>query len=622
MQLLYLWVDRYKNIKRQGFAFSGNHEISTIQDDRFIQGIHITEKKDEIRLFGSKITGITGIIGKNGSGKTNVLDIIGMQLDKRRANKTSGYFLLYKQSQTKYVIEGNKIELIEPFTHGLGDSQYIHNPYSIVVSYDKENGTFKFNDFLQEKEKQASSLVVLSAKRQESSSNAIRLLDNSYLFQRIALKPSSIGYYSKYKMLIDFNNISFQEKRLFHAKNRIYLKIRSNLEYFHDNRYPLKLKIIQPSNGNWMYSNFKEEVLKANDRKTRWLLVLTEEYIQFTWSYLVKSLNENGEEGKIFSILKNIEDIEVVAHNAWGYYDEVLSQLMGELWNCLNEYAVGQDVFYSAYNELIMLLLDLPEEVFKENEIKVSIGDIEQEEIKNLLQKLDSEYLKENSPNLLNNIFRVEFYPFSSGEEAYLNLFATLYFGISVSINQPKKALLILLDEPDQFMHPEWCRQFIWEFLQFLKQVPNGYTKYQIIFTTHSPFLVSDLPNSHVITLEKNQETGDCVVLEKLTGQTFASNIHTLLADKFFLYSTTGELAFQTINLIIKQLNKSRSLGRNEEKRIYSLINLVGEPIIKQRLLEMYHTKFPSNKELRIKELMSQKERIQFEIDALDGEDI
>ncbi|WNS82215.1 AAA family ATPase [Domibacillus sp. DTU_2020_1001157_1_SI_ALB_TIR_016] len=627
MQLLYLWVDSYKNIKKNGFSFSESHDVSiNFDEESSISKLFITEKRNAPQLFDPVIKSITGIIGKNGSGKTNILDIIGMHLNQRQIDKSSNYFLLYKQTTTKYVIEGNNIELIRPFTNGLIDSLFIHNPYSIIVRYDKEKCTFNYIDFLQEERKSINSFTVLSAKQEEYNLRSMFPTDTSYLFQRISLQPSRIGYYAKYKMLVDFNSDDPDMKHLFQAKNRIYLKITQNFKYFEDREYDLTLKISQDPLVRRLQKFFNNqnqnaELLTNQQRKIRWLLALTEKYIKFTWHSLVRHMKDNGEEKEILPLLREIESKVQSTDNPWGYYNEILRCLMEKLWDSTNEYAAGQNLFYFAYDELILLLLALPEEIFINEIIEIPIGSEEQEEIKNLLQKLDSEYLKNNSPDLLNRILDIEFYPFSSGEEAFLNLFATLYYGITLDTGYGGKTLLILLDEPDQFMHPEWCRQFIWEFIKFLKRIPSSYAKFQVVFTTHSPFLISDLPSSNVITLEKNQETGECIVLPKLTTQTFANNIHTLLADKFFLDSTTGEFALQTINYIIQQLNKSRPLGRKQKRKIYSLIELIGEPIIKQRLLEMYRTKVPDDKELRLRELLEQKAKIQLEIDTLEDED-
>jgi predicted ATPase len=624
MQLLYIWVDSYKNIKNKGFSFSPNHKIEIAQDDvQEISGININEIKNDAQLFPDLLNNITGLIGKNGSGKTNILDIIGMNIDQRRTYRRiiDSYFLLYKISNNQYVIEGSQITLIQPFTNGL-DGLDIDNPYSIIVRYDKKQHIFNFIEFLNKNQKVMNSLDVLSTKRQEYNSR-VEITDkaNSWLFERISLQPSFIGYYPKYKMLVDFNTSNYSHRgELFRTTNRVFLRITSSLDYYKNNDFPIKLKVSLNSFKRKKKESSEELKLeKEISPKYRWILSLTEDYIYFTWYSLVAHLKDKEDEIK--TILNKIEAIVLLDDNhIEGYYVEVLRILMAELWNCSNDYAKGQNLFFSDYDELSRLLFDLPESVFTEKEIEVPIGEAELIAIKNLLIKLDQEYLKSDSPNLLNKILEVNFYPFSSGEESLLDLFATLYRGITLKEDDSKQTLILLLDEPDQFLHPEWCRQLIWELIEFLKRT-SGYEKYQVVFTTHSPFLVSDLPSSHIITLDKDPKTGECIVSSpRFTIQTFASNIHTLLADKFFLDSTTGELALQTINWIIRKLNSSRTLGKREKKKIHALIELIGEPIIRQRLVEMYQLKEPEDKEVRLNNLLLQKQKIQQEIDQIERE--
>ncbi|MEM5650775.1 hypothetical protein AAHB57_28515 [Bacillus cereus] len=57
----------------------------------------------------------------------------------------------------------------------------------------------------------------------------------------------------------------------------------------------------------------------------------------------------------------------------------------------------------------------------------------------------------------------------------------------------------------------------------------------QVILTSNSPFLVSDLPSANIIFLRKEQS--QTTVMEELgeDHRTFAANIHTLLAHSFFM---------------------------------------------------------------------------------------
>ena len=73
MELVYLWVKKYKNIKEQGFNFSPKFNCHYDEDSNELT---IDENDDYIEnFFGDKIN-VTAIVGKNGSGKSSVFELI------------------------------------------------------------------------------------------------------------------------------------------------------------------------------------------------------------------------------------------------------------------------------------------------------------------------------------------------------------------------------------------------------------------------------------------------------------------------------------------------------------------------------------------------------------------
>ena len=83
MELVYLWVEDYKNIKKQGFNFSPQFECEfhdkykedgTLKDDCQLD---IKPKEHIENFFGENIN-VTAIVGKNGSGKSTILEVISL----------------------------------------------------------------------------------------------------------------------------------------------------------------------------------------------------------------------------------------------------------------------------------------------------------------------------------------------------------------------------------------------------------------------------------------------------------------------------------------------------------------------------------------------------------------
>lgn len=80
MELVYLWVEEYKNIYRQGFNFSPRFECEFFpeyNEDRILKNDCKLEiiPKEYVSIFPDNIN-ITAIVGENGSGKTNLLKLI------------------------------------------------------------------------------------------------------------------------------------------------------------------------------------------------------------------------------------------------------------------------------------------------------------------------------------------------------------------------------------------------------------------------------------------------------------------------------------------------------------------------------------------------------------------
>ena len=175
-----------------------------------------------------------------------------------------------------------------------------------------------------------------------------------------------------------------------------------------------------------------------------------------------------------------------------------------------------------------------------------------------------------------------KYFDLSQGERKIFTEMLMIFDEIKQSENNN---FLLLLDEPDLTLHPDWQKRYISEMIKLLSNFSEK--KFHLIVTTHSPFILSDLPKENVIFLEKGKQ----VYPFEDNQQTFGANIHTLLSHGFFMKDgLMGEFAKDKINDVINFLNGNKSLiTTNDEAQ--NLINIIGEPVIKKQLQKMLDSK-------------------------------
>jgi ABC-type multidrug transport system ATPase subunit len=169
----------------------------------------------------------------------------------------------------------------------------------------------------------------------------------------------------------------------------------------------------------------------------------------------------------------------------------------------------------------------------------------------------------------------------SSGEYSLLSFFARLN-----SVRIGKSNILLLIDEAEMALHPQWQKQFISLLTDFIAERFKS-NKVQIILTSHSPFILSDLPPNYVILLKRDGEKAKVVDSLDNKNETFGANIHELLTDSFFLQDgLIGEFARKKIDDLIKGVNRQETFTEKEYNALKKEIDMIGEPFVRYKLLE------------------------------------
>lgn len=205
-----------------------------------------------------------------------------------------------------------------------------------------------------------------------------------------------------------------------------------------------------------------------------------------------------------------------------------------------------------------------------------------------ICKKFDSlcEFLNRYS-HLGLSILNFDSFCMSAGEINFIRLFSNALF--SQQQFNDIKDYIFLIDEIEMGMHLEWSRKLIDNFIEFLKRKRQREdVSLQLVFTTHSPYMLSDIKPGNVIMLEKNQKTGYSEV--EILENTFAKNIQEIMKENL-IDNIYGNFALEKINSMINRLNDEEEQGENKEKLLKE-IHLISEPILRNKLLEMYDKKY------------------------------
>lgn len=156
---------------------------------------------------------------------------------------------------------------------------------------------------------------------------------------------------------------------------------------------------------------------------------------------------------------------------------------------------------------------------------------------------------------------------------------------------QKNETALLFIDEGELYYHPEWQRCYLKELLGMIQREDWNHD-IQIILTTNSPFILSDILREDVKYIQQQQN---------MEGETFAQNIHQLLRENFFLKYTIGEYSRERIENIsaylqqtmMEQKDTDIELGdyieqsANKYEAFEHIINRIGEPVYRMKLASM-----------------------------------
>ena len=176
----------------------------------------------------------------------------------------------------------------------------------------------------------------------------------------------------------------------------------------------------------------------------------------------------------------------------------------------------------------------------------------------------------------------------SSGEKQKIYSINSILYHIQRLDKEKKyKHINLILDEIELYFHPELQRTYINDIIEAIKKIdPKNILGINITFITHSPFILSDIPESKILFLDKdiNAKT----VPMKTDIKTFGANIHNLLSNGFFMNGKLmGEFAFKKIQGIVdfynsvKDDNETIETYKLKREEFHAIRDNIGEEYIK-----------------------------------------
>lgn len=602
MKLIYCYIEHFRNIENQDVSLSDEFDCRYRDSKIFIEKREKNPLMDYIYDNGF-MSNLRIIVGKTGSGKTNFLQLIGMDWWNRKSTADGdAYLLLYKMhNENDFFVEevglGNKTRAY-CFTYDFDKHEILKY---IPAAYDDHEDTYIINAF----DRYAFASCPYDNVRQE------QMFDNNQFI------PRKITQYGKSSVSMECEFLKeylshFSEKSI---KRRVSFvigwknwqnKIQSDLDEKLIKReyWTYKDRAEEQRDKNFRNGQYNKpiEYDKKSTPKSRFIHDLMVDFAIYLrkWAELVEYefpekyypytgiVYDLGIEdprdlpdGKKMGILKRIDWLCQYID----YHTDEITSNRGLVWQ------IGSDI-----RDLFHLLGKMDDKYFTDTEFSIPVMDIDVNG-KTVMRDV-FERMEQYRPDQI-GVFTECLLPYhwsyvSSGEYQYAKIWGVLEeYGVRVKMmTQGQKYseaiqpnLILLLDEPENYMHPEMCRTFIRN-LNVLLSKRNPNTELQVLISTHSPFMLSDVMASQVIKMDYD-ENGKCVISESKKPY-YAANIHSIMADGFFLEYTIGEQARIFLEDKFKLLQRLTCMNRNlsssekeELTMIRSLIPNIGDALIR-----------------------------------------
>ncbi len=616
----------------------GKFDVKKVRNQSFIEN-----------FWGDNISLVSTIVGENGAGKTSILKELVMSFDRfREGTSFNNIAFIYEINDDDFIID-TKLDLIDEKLKGDFSKVRIEY-YNPVLDYDLQdisgyiNPSNIFNNTLEEYHLNILKYQVLF--NYSSVSDSLKKIYKSDFpkFGSVLLR-AKLHYKQDFEKIFALSNLQegmrrylekvFDKYPNFDERNNQFLH---NQDNFIKNIEVTILSILvinnlyNVSSGSGISKYTIDEMLEGED-----FLEILE---KFKKQYIL--LNSTKEVLKSYEENKYLDFRRYLYNHSYFKYPNQHKNILRIL------------RMFNAFEHFYKRLLKLSrEEGFNEydNNLFFSNDDNNQNRTDNMVRfitiynrlLIQLNMLHVKNPSLIEfSFFEMSVNKrliLSNGEKALLNLYSIVYnFGINSQIKTHQwRNFIFLLDEADLGFHPEWKKRFVSSVIRVFPEILNRIKhlgSIQVIFTTHDPLTLSDIPNNNVVYLKKKYDKTDVLKNSERPQKSFGGNITDLLSDSFFINDgLIGDFAKEKIQTTLEWLKKEANKGevafvlddkiklpsfnsRDDEKAYHRLIiDLIDEPLVKNKLKSMYLEFVKDDDKFKYEEI----ERLREEIKKLES---
>jgi len=564
LKLCYIWVERYRNFQNLGVNFSSTEKFHFRESTGLLTCEHIDTLPKKF-FENNRIQDVTGIIGKNGTGKSNLLELV-CSLLKGGHTGVDTTFLIIVKKNGNYECHSS-VDL----------SIYVNTKFNIdLLSYQKGIEPLKviyFSNVFDEREHYFDSKVSnLSGNYRYKTSRYATKKTSPFVKQLQFVRSSfmdlsEIPYPKDISISIKKLNVSQRTRRL------IFLSKKSSNE-FEEN-----------------LTELYQDISRLGPSKEK-----LQGHILFSLILDFASLVQPEFEDSIYpldllignteNLFSRIEEVKLTFKSKLArakLWQEWLVQSAGILfeWESSNlniPQNVSKDIKELEGN---IKMLERFDEFIDSVPLSVQVeGSRNRKEEKYIIPfRRDTDKLEEKFYNYFDkdSKFVLNWLGLSSGHKAYLDFFSLLWFELK-SIKTEN--VIICIDEGDLYLHPKWQADFFYKIITLIPKFRG--VNFQFVLTSHSPFLVSDLPAENLVFLTTGESDDRIMVANNTDLKTFGGNLGELYIDAFFMEgSLISRFAAKKIQEVVDKINsKDRSITIDDRK----LINLIGEDLIRLQI--------------------------------------